>query len=1211
MRLKSIEIIGFKSFAEPILLEFGPGMTVIVGPNGCGKSNISDAVRWVLGEQSAKLLRGSKMEDCIFNGTDNRKPLGMAEVSLTLAECENVLPIEYHEVTVTRRVLRSGEGQYFINKTPCRLKDIQRLFMDTGIGTNSYSLMEQGRIDLILSSRPEDRREIFEEASGITKYKTDKREALRKLEQTEANLLRLADIIKEVKRQIISLQRQAGKAARVKKLKEELRGLDIYVSSGRLQAISGELQQQENQMASLNETIEALQKDITDLEQQGAELRQALASAEAAMDGARQAEMELNSQLQQLRQTIEMNQRRIGELQSMTQRDAADQDFARQDIIKQRQHLEQTKQALDKAENELAACEAHLREKTQCNTAHEQQISQVKHSINGLHTESMELGDKWAKFQNELNKLEIENRTLGRERELRAAEQTNLTYAIEGLEKRLSGLTAGIQNMSADVQQAEALMAARRQEQSAIIQTLKELEERYSAYTNRRASYNAQIEMLTTQLADRDAWPAGTRQILDPANPLGIDRQQLLGSLSGQLETKAEFRLALEAALRHWAAAVVVADWPSALELARQLEKSDDGAAQLLVAQLSDRAEQVKPPPGPGIALIDHVSCSAALRLLLERLLAHVRVIDSFEQLPVPLPLHSIWVTRTGMMVSGLGALECGSGASQRRCDTPLARKHALQELQEASTRLQADMQDLAHQRIEQTSRLNAAEQALQQAQQDLDAQRQALARQEGECQIVTKETDQQRERLETVRWESQELDKQGEALEARSAVSAELDQIRTRRIEIKAAVATQTSQLQELEQAHKGLLAEVIQANVRLEKQKQSRDHFQSRHAPLAERIAEQDQRIAEYAQRVAEYQAEIESLTKAMDAARQAIPTLDAEIKSTATRLADIRQRRRDAEAAWQAAEDKQKTKRTTLEERRNQRQEINGHCIELRMKHQNLSERLTSEYRIPFDAIAREPEPEWPEEGQPDAEALDNTIAEMRAKIEGLGPVYEGAIEEYEQLQERFSFLSQQQDDLVKSKHQLMEMIKKINQTTTDLFASTFEAINLNFQTTFKQLFAGGSAKLMLADDEDILESGIEIIARPPGKRLQSVSLLSGGERTLTAVALLFAIYMIKPSPFCVLDELDAALDEPNNRRFIKMLEGFLGQSQFITITHNQQTIAAASVIYGVTMEETGVSKIVSMKFHQDAVRPLLQTPASEPEAVATTPSPAPAG
>ena len=1206
MHLKSLEMIGFKSFAARTLLEFGSGMTAIVGPNGCGKSNIADAVRWVLGEQSAKLLRGSKMEDCIFNGTDNRKPLGMAEVSLTLADCEKNLQTDYHEITMTRRVFRSGEGQYFINKTPCRLKDIRRLFMDTGIGTTSYSLMEQGRIDLILSSRPEDRREIFEEASGITKYKTDKREALRKLDQTEANLLRLADIIKEVKRQIISLQRQAGKATRVKKLKQELRSLDIYVSRGRLQTLRADLQRLETRMAALDDTIEAFQKDIADGEQQGQSFRAALSKADAEMDTARQSEMDFNAQLQQTRQSIEINQRRVTELQDMIRRDAVDMESAIQDIAKQRQTLEQIAQSLKKAEAELAASEANLRDKSAKNTAHEQILDQVKQTIQKLHTESMELDDKGAKFQNELSKLETEGRTADRERERRAAEQTNLTHIIAGLEKRLTGFAENLQKLADAVEQAKERLAARQNEHAEITRAMKNLEQQHADAISLIASQNAQIQMLNTHLAKAGAFPAGAQQLLDTANPLGIDRTRLVGSLIEQVETTVEFRTALEAALRYWAGSVVVADWPDALTFVRQLENGAE-PVQLLTVRLPDDTESRAPihpaaseqTAGPGVPLLDQVACPAAVRPMIERLLASVRVIDSLDQLPARLSSHSVFVTRQGTLVNGAGVVEHGYAGNRRQFDNPLARKHTLQELQETIARLQTNVQTLDSQRTELAGRLAANDETVRQSQRDLDTKHQALARQEGEGQVIAKETSKYRERLETVRWEFQELEKQGSSVEARSTIVTAMDRIRARRVEIKMTLETQNRELHRLEQDHKHLYAEVMQANVQMETGKQSREHLQSRHTPLAERIAEQEHRAKECTARMIGYQSDIESLTKAMENSRASVPSIEEKIQSTSSRLTDIRKHRTTAEADWKKAEVKLKTLRDALDEHRNQRQEINGQCIELRMKHQNLVERIVSEYRIAADAIALEPEPEWPE-NKPDAESLDNTIAEMRAKIEAIGPVYEGAIEEYEQLQERFTFLNQQQNDLVKSKQQLMDMIRKINQTTIEMFTRTFEAINANFQTTFKQLFGGGSAKLMLADDEDILESGIEIIARPPGKRLQSISLLSGGERTMTAVALLFAIYMVKPSPFCMLDELDAALDEPNNRRFIKMLKGFLTQSQFIMITHNQQTIATADVIYGATMQESGVSRIVSMKFSQNAVRPDMET--AEPEPIA---------
>ncbi len=1210
MYLKSLELIGFKSFAEHTLMEFGTGMTTIVGPNGCGKSNISDAVRWVLGEQSAKLLRGSKMEDCIFNGTDSRKPLGMAEVSLTIADCEKTLQTEYHEITVTRRVFRSGEGQYFINKTPCRLKDIQRLFMDTGIGTNSYSLMEQGRIDLILSAHPDDRREIFEEASGITKYKTDKREALRKLEQTETNLLRLADIIKEVKRQIISLQRQAGKATRVKKLRQELRSLDIYVSRDRLQATAADLQQMETKLASLTETIEALQRDIAELDQKGQALRQSLAGAENDMDAARRAEMDFDARLQQTRQSVEISRQRTQELQEMIRREEEDRERSTADLQKQSRNLEQTRQLLDKAQGELAECEKDLLEKSGRNAAHEEALDRARQAIQGLHTESMELEGKLIKLQNEHNQMETNDRSLAGKRERCAAEQANLVRLLESQEKRLAGLEGSLKSISADVLQAEALLAARQAESLAAAGARKDLEQQRARHASETAACAAQAQMLDTHLADAGALSAGARQLLDASNPLHIQRRTILGALAEELEAEAEFRPALEAALRFWVRAIIVTNLADALELARRLENSANGAVQLLAADhpASPAPEPAPRAEAPGIRLLDHVACRPNLRPLIERLLGGARVIDSLAALPAALPAQAVFVTRAGAVVNSAGLVECGQAGPRAGADSPLARKHLLRELQEKLAGLRAAGQALDGQLAAQSDRAAAGEAGVQQARDELAARRRTLALQEGECQTVAKEVNQFREHLDTVRWEFHELEKQGSSVDARSALVLEMDRLRARRLEINAAVAGRNRELQELEQAHKGLLRDVTQANINLETKKQQREHLQNQHDPLAERIAEQKSRVAACADRIAGYQQNIESLNRSVAEARQKIPTLEAEIKNAAARLAEIRKRREAAEGEWKAAEGRINGLRDTLDQSRNDRAEINGKCIELRMKHQNLTERLTAEYRIAADAIGREPEPEWPPEGKPDAEALDNTITELRAKIEAMGPVYEGAIEEYEQLQERFTFLNQQQDDLVKAKQQLLEMIRKINQTTTELFASTFEMINTNFQTTFKQLFGGGAAKLMLADEEDILESGIEIIARPPGKRLQSVSLLSGGERTMTAVALLFAIYMVKPSPFCVLDELDAALDEPNNRRFIKMLEGFLSQSQFIIITHNQQTIAAASVIYGVTMPETGISKIVSMKFNKNEARPAVDAAGPEPGAEPETPEPA---
>ncbi len=1026
-------------------MEFGPGMTSIVGPNGCGKSNVSDAVRWVLGEQSAKLLRGSKMEDCIFNGTDNRKPIGMAEVNLTLTGCESALKTEFNEITVTRRVFRSGEGQYFINKTPCRLKDIQRLFMDTGIGTSSYSLMEQGRIDLILSSRPEDRREIFEEASGITKYKTDKREALRKLEQTEANLLRLADIIKEVKRQIISLQRQAGKAARVKKMKQELRGLDLYVSRGRLAAMAAELQQQEAQMASLAETIEAFQKDIGDLEQKGLSLRQSLAASEGDMDAARQATMDLNARLQGIRQAETIDRRRIAELQEMARRESGDHALFAQDNEKQRLALERTRGLLAKAADELAECEQNAREVAARNAAHAEAMEGVRQAIHALNTESMELDDRIARLQNEHHQMETRDRSLVAKRERCAAEQASLSSLLDNHQKRLTGMAEQLQQLSAEVQAAEGRLAARQQDLAASEAGLAELAGRRSANAAELASRQAQIQILEAQLAEAGGFPEGARALSDASNPLGIDRGRILGSLAELVEAEAGFRPAVAAALRAWVESIVVADLPAALDLARRLESSQTGAAQLLAAELPAGAVPPRPPAADGLAetgqpLLDHVTCRAECRPLVERLLAGVRVVESLDALPDGAGTSgNVWVTRDGILVDGAGAVEIGYG-SGHPAGSPLARKHALLELQETRAALQAEGERLAARAAEAAAGSAAASQAVRQAREQLDERRRALALQEGEHQVVARETDQFREHLETVSWEFRELEKQGSSVEARSSIGLEMERARARKAEIKTDVTARTTELRGLEQQQKDLQDAMMQANIRLETHKQRRQHLQDQHDPLAERIAEQESRMAAGAARLEGYRREIADRERAVNEALEALPAVEEQIAATNERLEELRRRRAATEADWNAAEDRLNGLRTSLDQRRAQRADINGRCIALRMKQQALTDRIASEHRVAPDAIANEPEPEWPPEGKPDPEALDNTIAELRARIEALGPVFEGAIEEYEQLQERFDFLNRQQDDLVKAKQQLMDMIRRINQTTIDMFSKT---------------------------------------------------------------------------------------------------------------------------------------------------------------------------
>lgn len=1210
MRLKSLELVGFKSFADRTVIEFGEGITAIVGPNGCGKSNLSDAIRWVLGEQSARLLRGAKMEDCIFSGTDARQPLNLAEVSLTFTDCEKVLTTEYHEVTVTRRVFRTGEGQYFINKTPCRLKDIQRLFMDTGIGTNSYSLMEQGRIDLILRSRPDDRREVFEEASGITKYKTDKREALRKLEQTESNLLRLADIIREVKRQIISLQRQAGKAARHRKLYEDLRRLDIFLAREKLAALAKELQAMETTLAALNENIEALQQDIQRHELQEETLRGALAGLEEDLAREQQADLEKQTLLERTRQELENARRRERELEELIQRDTGDLTSATRALDTDRHALEQSLSQLKEVSEQLKVAEEELQVKSGKNAELEQALEQTKQEIQKLLAETLELDDRHSRLQNELRQMENEDHQLVSRRERCAAEQSNLQQILNDHQKRIEESSQTFSALEAGAAQAEEQLKKLCADHEQLLANRKNLENNLAENQTQAAALNAQVALLTKSLNEQAERSGSVQQVLNDPGALGVDKRKVLGSLTDQITAKPEYARALEAVLRMWLEAVVVADEVSARELLLRLGGDSKESICLLVADGSeDIAQAPAPAPtiqevGTAVALCEQVSAAKALRPMLRRLLSQVWVVDSLEMLPSEIPPDCVFVTRQGAVVRGQGAWELYGDSAQNLA----IKRRQVASLQEALSGPPGDSangvlakgevlrRELEAKLIQQTE----LDGAIGQARAVLDEKRTALARQEGAREVAVRQAQKVQDNLETVTFELQELSQQGSTPERKSAVITQLDECQARRVAIKPLVETRNRELSSLEQEHKQSLQEVMAANVRMAERRQAVEHLSGQGQPLSERIAQAEAASRERSARVEASRAAIELLKRTVVEQERKLPDLEAGRKTQQERLRLLQEKREGQQAEFKTVAEQLKKMRATIETQRVRQNELTVKSTETRLKHEHILERATSEYRLAADAIQAEPEPEWSDGVRPALEAIEGQVAELRAKIEAMGPVNTGAIDEYQQLQERFDFLRHQQDDLVKSKQQLMEMIRKINQTTTDLFSKTFAQINENFQSMFQQLFGGGTAKLILTDEEDILECGIEIYARPPGKRLQSISLLSGGESTMTAVALLFAIYMVKPSPFCLLDELDAALDDSNIHRFVKVLQSFLNQSQFLVITHNRQTIGAAGTLYGVTMEAAKVSRIISMRFADQRGAPA-PSPAREEPAV----------
>jgi chromosome segregation protein len=1175
-------MVGFKSFLNSTVLNFQPGMTAIVGPNGCGKSNVSDALKWVLGETSAKALRGSKMEDVIFNGTDTRKPLGMAEVNITFADCETTLGTEYNEVTVTRRVFRSGEGQYFLNKTACRLKDIQRLFMDTGIGTSSYSVLEQGRIDRVLSSRPEDRREIFEEASGITRFKNDKREALRKLEQTEANLLRLDDVVREVKRQIGSLQRQAGKARRYKELRDQLRKLDTFWTARKLRSMEADLQQREAALDELGRHVHALHEEIQKAEGRSTELRTAISATEETLGALTEERGAAQTRLEHNRELIRINAERIQELRNLAERDKRDSALASTQAEQQRQALQELVAGLTTIQSERDQAEQDWKQRHEALLAHEAGVEAARQEIQTRRQESMSLDHTIAALQNQLGQMEAKQQSGILRRERLGAEYAQILRVANENEAQLGKIAAHLGDLQVELERRESKLDALQTQRREKSIELDESRKACGEIQSQLAVKKAQIEILEADESSAKDFPEGARLIMDAANPLGINTKAVLGALANHIEIEATYRTALESVLRAWLDAVVVADATGAIAILRELQSRKTGPARIITADTKTHLPS-RPTIPIGRYLMDIVSCTPFAKPAIERILAGVVVVDKIDDFPYPLPEGSVFVAISGAVARAGGAFEHWGGDA--KATNPLTRKHQLADLHEAQASFETNLSSHIAQISELTATIGELDREITIATSQQTEQRRSVALKEGEFQIVSSEARQAKQRLDVVGFEMDELKKQVADERERQAVASQIEAARTRQTEAHSRLESLTHSIQDMERKRSSLQAEATEARVRFSEARQKAEHMASQQDPLAHRLAELESIIRTRSESLVQYEQTIAQLIQSTADAKEQQSSLEVRVANFAEKLDALRRERTDKAKELTLLDSDLSGKRDTLETMREQRSHLEIQNAEAKMRRQNQIDRALAEWNCSFDDLMNSPVPEWegekPTEGEP---PYEKAIAEIRTKIEAMGPVNLVAIEEYQELEERYAFLTGQQQDLVNAKNQLVDMIKKINLTTAELFSTTFAQINQNFQVMFERLFNGGSAKLVMVTEDDVLESGIDIIARPPGKKLQTVSLLSGGERTMTAVALLFAIYMIKPSPFCVLDELDAALDESNIGRFVKVLADFLNQSQFIVITHNRRTIAVADTIYGVTMQETGISKVVSMKFSE---------------------------
>ncbi len=1207
MHLQSLELLGFKSFADKTLFNFSEGVTAVVGPNGCGKSNVLDAVRWVLGEQSAKALRGGEMADVIFSGTDSRKAVGFAEVSLTFTDCAQELGVDWHDVRVTRRVFRDGNSEYLLNKNVCRLKDIQSLFADTGVGRSAYSIMEQGKIDLILSSRPEDRRTVFEEAAGITKYKGQKKEALRKLEATEANLLRISDIIKEVKRQIGSLQRQAGKARRYQTLMADLQVLDTHHSRARLEEFEAELARCQGEIARFEEAERVTVAKIETSENELSSKRGVLDATDARIGEARGEVQRLQSEMSSHRSRIEFNRQRAEEISELIARYRSDIEAAETKRTEQATQIEEADALIEKTNALLAAKEEELK-------GLGTRSAELRTERTARESELLSLQAALAKAENRLGALQDELAGTKTRREATLVRVTELSAEIHAAttarDEAHATLTRAQAASDAEALKVETLFQALRsaEDQLRLHQaTLSETETEAFRMERAIAEKESRLEILQ-QLNEEGAGLAqGSQAVLKGLNDPERIRPALAGALVAGLEVEREFVPAIEAALGRNLHAVVLQDPSLAADILQQVAGNNLGQAALALPELTAVATDdhlVDLPTGALAWAIAKVTAPDAVAPLVRRLLRGVAIVSD---LGTALRLKKEnrvlqFATMAGEFVSTAGVVF--GGATHNQTESMLGRKLLIGETEVELARLTAESATLQTRREEVKGLLAMAVGALETARSQHQEAHVSHSSSAARMLLLQHELRATEEKLRLLQNERTTLEQQTTfadekvaQLEAETAsLSSALREQQTQ--QVTAADASEQARLHEVETSE---LLQSLRLAVATERQRH--ENLLSQRQPMAARAEELSELIDARRADIANYERRLETQTMESEQAEAALAMQTTELSAAEEKVAAIAQERFALLAAVNATDAELRAVRNSLNELRDQRGQEQVRQTQVQLRIENLLEHVTRRYQIDLRDFAhdhygfqktlraqlkRRSDPEGAEapagEAEPaeiDPAQLEAIIAELTRQLDNMGPVNLDAVHEYDELEERYRFLETQNNDLTASRKELLEVIAKINETTQKLFAETFAQVRINFREMFAELFGGGRADLALVDESDPLNCGIDIVAKPPGKQLQTVSLLSGGERTMTAVALLFAIYMVRPSPFCILDEMDAPLDESNINRFIKMLDRFVEQSQFIIITHNKRTIAKADVLYGVTMEERGVSKLVGMR------------------------------
>ncbi len=1187
MQLKQVEIFGFKTFADKVDLLFSPGITAIVGPNGCGKTNILDSIRWVLGEQSSKILRSTRMEDVIYNGGQTIKPLNMAEVSLTFVNNKKILPIEYDEVTITRRLYRSGESEYFINKSECRLKDINELFMDTGIGSHVYSIIEQSQIDLILSNNPALRRMLFEEAAGIMKYKTRKRETLSKLEHTEQNLLRLCDIVEEVSKQADLLKSQANKAQKYLSYRDELKDMQKrltlleYIDINELsKTYSSALKEQEEKKNNIQVEVNQKETEINTLKVEIIGIDRKIAEEH-------ESQFKLEHDIDKLENAIAVDKERLGGLDNQKNREIENRVLYEDRIHRNSQELSETKNEIIHIKNDIESKTLILNEMEINLRELKNQLKDNEKSWEEYRNSEIDIKKKIASNENILQNHSAKAEEIVNSKQKIKNEKQELIKNINLLEDKINKEEHEISEIQKEKEKTYQNLTSQTQELGKSKNELSIKEKLiYEKFGDKREKESRLITLKSLK-ESMVGYFFGVKEILLEKKKGNF--KGCIGPVADLIRTSQKYEYAIEVALGANIQNIVTETARDAKEAIEYLKNNEKGRATFLPLDvivssengkdINDSVLQHEGVIGKAIDLIEFgPKYINIMKYLLGKVII-VRNLDyAIEILNTIRDRNFRLVTLNGEMINPAGAITGGS--VDKRISGLLGREREMDELVKAVNNLEAELQKELKLSDTLKEKISALESSILELNKKY-REKEIVLLEKNNLQVRYKE-----EKDSTLN-HTYELEKLWEKIEQESKLSfnekitseKEIFELESTLREIIAKIDELVKTIELARKRQEELQNELTEIKLAIATKQEKLMHLENIEKNLDKSLNEIHAAIDKFAFNLKKFDEEKIMYENGIKEKEKEIIELFDKKKLKGQEITIVEEKHREINDNIIKIENELKECRKNYDKLQQEWYELEVKNQEMQLKTKNILEKLRTDFGI-YEADLDKIEIQ----GEIDRDGLKEKIELIHNRMIKMEPVNVMAIEEYKNVNERYEFLLNQKKDLEEAKDSLKKTIDKINQTSESNFKETFELIKNNFIYVFKKFFQGGTADLVLVEGPEDVEPGIDIIAQPPGKKPQTITLLSGGERALTAIALIFGIFMVKPSPFCILDEVDAPLDDTNINKYLSQIHEFSANSQFITITHNKITMEKADTLYGVTMEEPGISKIMSIRFKE---------------------------